>query len=53
MLTGGSTVYIFFREFNFNNSPLPINNNYSNQQIKSLARVQCGEELDIECNIFD
>ena len=48
---GGSTVYIFFQEHNFKNSPLPINNNYSNEQIKSLARVQCGEELDIEWNI--
>ena len=24
---------------------------WPNQQIKSLARVQCGEELDIEQNI--
>ena len=48
---GGSTVYMFFQEHNFKNSPLPINSNYSNQQIKSLARVQCGEELDIEWNI--
>ena len=48
---GGSTVYMFSQEHNFKNSPLPINSNYSNQQIKSLARVQCGEELDIEKNI--
>ena len=45
---GGSTLYMFFQEHNFKNSPLPINSNYSNQLIKSLARVQCGEELDIE-----
>ena len=48
---GGSTLYMFFQEHNFKNSPLPINSNYSNQLIKSLARVQCGEELDIEWNI--